>query len=218
MTVINYDQDHLLFKGREPTPVAAAGALRAACGCGSSRAASARVPPVTRPSLLLPLCLATWLALLPLLAGAGTPAPDPNDPNSPLGTRDKIPCFDAAKVADALSLEGPSDPNDPNSPVVGYYASLKDCATQCKKAGVSCARFVKRSVACELRFADARASFKTRTDCEGLRGAALTTCISDNGIELAHTTQRQTASDKLQPALDACTARATVCTGFCNAP
>ncbi|HKC52518.1 MAG TPA: hypothetical protein VKF60_17145 [Myxococcota bacterium] len=169
---------------------------------------------------LLPLCVATLLALVPLLALAGAPLPDPNDPNdpnSPLGRGDDIPCFDAAKVAPSLSLVIHSDPNDPNSPVTGsFYSGLKDCATLCKRAGVSCAKFVKRAVACELRFADDRARFKVRTNCEGLRGAELKTCAAES--EPARTLQRQTASNKLTPALDACAARAAECTGTCNAP
>jgi hypothetical protein len=169
------------------------------------------------PLRLLPLCFATLLALAPLFARAGT-APDPNDPNSPLGPGDKIPCFDAAQVPESLSLVGPSDPNDLNSPVVGYFSQLADCATLCKKAGVSCARFVKRAVACELRFADARASFKTRTDCEGLHGTALTSCVTDNKIEDAHIIQRDAASGKLADALGGCAKRADDCTGLCNAP
>jgi hypothetical protein len=166
------------------------------------------------PLRLLPLCFATLLALAPLFARAGT-APDPNDPNSPLGPGDKIPCFDAAQVPASLSLQA-GDPNDPNS--VGFFSHLPDCATLCKKAGASCARFVKRAVACELRFADARASFKTRTDCEGLRGAALTFCVTDNKIEDAHIIQRDAASGKLADALGGCAKRADDCTVLCNAP
>lgn len=150
------------------------------------------------PLRLLPLCIATLLALAPLAALAQA--------NDPLGAT--IRCFDALDVAPALSL---NEPNDPNAV---FFSHLRDCATLCKKAGLSCAKFVKRAVTCELRLADDRARFKVRTECEGL---TLKDCTADDEIEAARALQRETASGKLAPALSACALRATSCAGKCDA-
>lgn len=156
------------------------------------------------------LLLATLLALAPFAAHAGTE--DPNDPNSPLGA--EIPCFDASQVPDGLSLETLSVPSDPNSPLVLPFAALSDCPSLCKKAGVSCAKLVKRAAACELRFAADRARFKVRTFCEGLRGDALKACAADFAPALQ--SQTDAAKTHLEDGLTGCLARATDCAGKCD--
>jgi hypothetical protein len=169
---------------------------------------------VTRAPLST-ILLATLLALVPFAARAGgAPQTDPNDPNSPLGSGEKLPCFDASQVPDALSLEVLSDPNDPNSPIVMPFAGLSDCPSLCKKAGVSCAKLVKRAAACELRFAADRARFKARTFCEGLSGDALKSCVSQYAPALQ--AQSDAAKSNLEAGLTGCVARASDCAGKCN--
>lgn len=160
------------------------------------------------------LLLAILLALAPFAARAGLPQTDPNDPNSPLGSGEELPCFDASQVPDGLSLEGPTNPSDPNSPVELYFHALSDCPTLCKKAGVSCAKLVKRATACELRFAADRARFKARTFCEGLKGEALKTCVADFAPALQ--SQTDAAKAKLEAGLTGCAARAADCAGKCD--
>jgi hypothetical protein len=184
---------------------ALAAALHVACACTPLRRDSGRVPPVTRSLLLLAPCTALLLWLAPLAARADA---DPNDPNSPIGA--KIPCFDAAAVPGALSLDVPDDAS------AVFFSDLKDCATLCKRAGLSCMNFVRRAATCELRFADDRRRFKQIVNCAGLKGADSKACNADT--EPAHDLQRETAEDKRALALSACDARAADCKEKCSAP
>lgn len=155
---------------------------------------------MTRAPLRLLLC--SWLALAPLAARAGTPAPSP----SPLG--DGNPCFDISTIAASTSF---GDPNDPDG---GFFTHLSDCPTQCKKAGLSCAKFAKSAATCAQRYADDRARFHLAVTCDGLRGADLKTCSTP--FKDAQAQERQDAADALATEVIACTARATDCAAKCD--
>jgi hypothetical protein len=156
---------------------------------------------VTRAPLQLLLC--SWLALVPLAARAGTPAPSP----SPLG--DGNPCFDISTIAASTSF---GDPNDPDG---GFFTHLSDCPTQCKKAGVSCAKLAKGAAACAQRYADDRARFNVKVNCDGKTGTELKTCSTQ--YKDAQAQERGDAADALASETTACTARATDCAAKCDA-
>jgi len=150
---------------------------------------------VTRAPLRL--LLWTTLALVPLAARAAAPLGD-----------GKNPCFDITKVASSLSLDEPNDPN------AVFYSHLSDCATLCKKAGLSCQRFAKRAAACMKGYADDRARFAAKVSCVGLKGDALKACNAP--IQTQRTAERQVATDALATELTACDARASDCAGKCQ--
>src|SRR5215831_13081486 len=130
-----------------------------------NRAASVRVRRVKRPPLWL---LLACLALLPLVARAGSPpASDPNS-NPLLADPNGNPCFEIDQIAAQTTFADPNNPID----------DVATCASLCKKDGASCTRLVKRAVSCQKQFASDTALMKTKLHCDGLTGTMFKTCQS----------------------------------------
>ena len=160
---------------------------------------------MTRAPLSLLLC--TLFASAPLVGRAG------DVPPSPLG--DGNPCFAISADPNSPTVSAAASFGDPNDPEGGFFTHLPDCASVCKKAGLSCAKFAKRAAACAEHYASDRALFNVKVSCAGLVGVELKSCIE--GAQAQRATERQSAADALANEVTACTARATNCAGKCDA-
>ena len=149
------------------------------------------------------LLLSCALLALALPARAGT---DPNDPTAPLPLGAAQPCVAVEDVVPAIAF-GFADPNDPNSP--NAYSELRDCASVCKKTGATCAKYVKRSAACQIRTINDHASFHTKFCPKGDK-----TCT--DAIKTQQATDRTAVESARDAAIAQCNTGAAGCTGACN--
>ncbi|HTO52634.1 MAG TPA: hypothetical protein VMR50_04535 [Myxococcota bacterium] len=159
------------------------------------------------PTALLFLALVCLALVLPALARAE----DPNDPNTPLPMGPTPPCFDVKDVVPGIAF-GFQDPNDPNS--INWYSDLKNCASQCKKTGTVCEKYVKRVVSCQNKAASDRKTFNVKIHCDKLKGDALDACEQPFVDEL-NSTKAQVTADQTQAVSD-CEAGANRCAEKCN--
>jgi hypothetical protein len=151
------------------------------------------------------LLLSCALLALALPARAAT---DPNDPNAPLPLGIAQPCVPVEDVVPAIAF-GFADPNDPNSP--NAYSDLKDCASTCKKTGTTCAKYVKRSAACQIRSINDRTTFRTKKQCDkGDKACA-------DALKTQQAADRTAVETARDAAIQQCNTGAAGCAGACNA-
>jgi hypothetical protein len=149
------------------------------------------------------LLLSCALLALALPARAGTKLDDPNPP-LPLGPAQ--PCVAVEDVVPAIAF-GFADPNDPNSP--NAYSELRDCASVCKKTGTTCAKYVKRSAACQISIINDRTTFRTKRCAKGDKACA-------DALKTQQASDRAAVEAARDAAIAQCNTGAAGCTGACN--
>ncbi|HXX46770.1 MAG TPA: hypothetical protein VEN47_00990 [Myxococcota bacterium] len=182
---------------------------------------------MNRSPLWLPL--AAVLAFAPFFARAGADPNHPNDTNPLLADQTDDPCFAIDDVVTQTVFGGDaSDPNapvpfttvitDPNDPAHSREVAL--CNSLCKKAGASCARFVKRAAACQTRWAADSATFKTKVNCSSFSGTDLKACTAFFQQERMNTVSDPNDPNSIQnlqtQGLADCSNAAAICQTECN--